>query len=227
MVGPVWKTTIWLVTNDIHEPITYLGPSPLYPACSPLFPFSYWFSLSTCCTVYSVICTPHMFGSVCWSRTGCSCHMPHMADGGDGTHHLLVKVVHPPFQYHCCCHSLQPGKSAGCTNSLVQREGLSTWNLTLHCITDIHMLGACTSGQFFAFSFALPDAIAPPSNLVSLNNMDRAIQHSSSTHCASSAHLCSSSSCHAGAASFHQVHVGCTSSILVTKWPVTCGALVF
>ena len=104
--------------------------------------------------------------------------------------------------------------------------------LILHCVIDIHVLGACTSGCAFTFPFTLSNTTLPLSNLVNSNDTDVTTQHSSSAHhassvsCASSA-FCALASCLVTAASFHWAHVGCTSSILVMMWPVTCGSMLW
>lgn len=91
------------------------------------------------------------------------------------------------------------------------------------------MLGACTNGWAFTFSFTLTAVTLLPSNPVSLNDTDGATHCSSSTHCTSSAcHTSStaqsSSLCHATASAFHCMHVRCTSSIFVVMWPMIYGS---
>ena len=100
MVGPVGRTAIRLVIVDVNYTVTHLVPSPSYLACSPSFPFSYRFALSTCCTASSVACTPRTFGPVCRCRTGRSCRTPRTPDGGRGARRLLAAAGRLPPRCH-------------------------------------------------------------------------------------------------------------------------------
>ena len=110
ITAPVGQTAIWLAVDTIHDAVTHLGLSPLYPL--PLFPPSSWSVPTTCCTSPWLLCTHCMsipvyqHSASCSSCTGCT--WPHV----QLIQTPLVWVDHPPFWWHQHCCSLWTGESA-------------------------------------------------------------------------------------------------------------------
>ena len=200
--------------------VTHLGPSPLYlpPSC----PFSSQSIPMICCTLLWLLCTRCTFIWVVWCMATCSSCTVCTLSRVHWVRIHLAWVDHLPLQRQWRC---LPWTSESTGFTFVSlKNGTSNLTLTLHCTTNMHALGACTSVCAFPFPFPLPDATSSLSNPVGLNDMDMVACHSSLT-CRATSTFHTTSSHHAAASVFHLAHNRCASSIFAMTWLATRGSI--
>ena len=140
--------------------VTHLGPSPLY--LPPLCPFSSPSIPVTCHILLLPSCIRCMF---IWVVQCTAVYSSHTVRTWSCVHLVrihLAQVDHLLLRRRHRCCLLQTSESAG-LNFVSPKNRTSDLTLTLHCTTNMHTLGACTSACTFPFPFPLPDATSLPS----------------------------------------------------------------